>query len=113
MVFGKEGGSMAKGSITRLEQAPKKRCRKWKLRYRKDGHDRTRRFSGTYSQAQAALDEFVAEVDSEAASARIGRDVRRVRRGVGRAEGGGAADRAEHGGDVQKMPRQDKGLDMG
>ena len=58
---------MAKGSITRLEQVPKKRCRKWKLRYRKDGHDRTRRFSGTYSQAQAALDEFVAEVDSEAA----------------------------------------------
>lgn len=58
---------MAKGSITRLEQVPKKRCRKWKLRYRKDGHDRTRRFSGTYSQAQAALEEFVAEVDSEEA----------------------------------------------
>lgn len=45
---------MAKGSITRLEQVPKKRCRRWKLRYRKDGHDRTRRFTGTYSPTRRA-----------------------------------------------------------
>ena len=54
-------GSM--GSVTRLEKAPKGRCRKWKLRYKVDGKDRTRRFEGTYSQAKEALARFRAELE--------------------------------------------------
>lgn len=53
----------AKGSVTRLEKAPRGRCRKWKLRYRIDGKDRTRRFEGTYSQACEALARFRAELE--------------------------------------------------
>lgn len=51
------------GSVTRLEKVPKGRCRKWKLRYRIDGKDRTRRFEGTYSQAKEALALFRAELE--------------------------------------------------
>lgn len=51
------------GSVTRLEKVPRGRCRKWKLRYRIDGKDRTRRFEGTYSQAREALARFRAELE--------------------------------------------------
>lgn len=56
--------SKGRGSITRLEDKPKSRCRSWKLRVRVDGRERSRRFHGTYSQAEAALDSFIAELSS-------------------------------------------------
>lgn len=50
------------GSITRLEDKPNGRCRKWLLRYK----GRSRTFHGTYAQANAALEAFRAEVDDAA-----------------------------------------------
>lgn len=48
-----------KGSIEQLEKdRPAKRCRKWRLWQRADGKNRSRRFDGTYRDAQAALADF-------------------------------------------------------
>jgi len=60
------------GTIIPLEDKPKSRCRKWELRANlprqgKRYPKRTRRFEGTWTQAQAALREFIAEVESETA----------------------------------------------
>ena len=55
------------GSITRLEDKPRNRCRKWRLRYR----GKTRRFTGTYAEAKAALETFRAEVDSDTGNAPV------------------------------------------
>ncbi len=57
------------GSIQPLEDKPKTRCRKWKLRVSvgRNGHggysQRTRRFHGTYSEAKQAMREFIAELE--------------------------------------------------
>ena len=61
------------GSIIQLEKdKPKSRCRKWQLRVciGKDPRTgkykaRTRRFEGTYTQAKAALREFIDEVEGD------------------------------------------------
>lgn len=53
------------GSITRLDDAPKARCRHWRLRVVHEGKVRTRRFEGTYSQAENALDVFIVEITAE------------------------------------------------
>lgn len=55
------------GSITRMENKPRARCRKWRLRYR----GKTRVFRGTYSEAAAALDGFRREVDSDTGRAPV------------------------------------------
>ena len=60
------------GTVVPLEDKPKSRCRKWELRVNlprqgKKYPKRTRRFEGTWTQAQAALREFIAEVESETA----------------------------------------------
>jgi hypothetical protein len=47
------------GSITRLEDKPNGRCRKWLLRYK----GKSRVFSGKYADAVDALDVLRAEVD--------------------------------------------------
>ena len=61
------------GSIIQLEKdKPKSRCRKWQLRVciGKDPRTgkykaRTRRFEGTYTQAKAALREFIDEIEGD------------------------------------------------
>lgn len=50
------------GSVTRLEDKPRNRCKKWVLRIKRDGTTKTRRFSGTYTQAQEALVDFEREL---------------------------------------------------
>lgn len=59
------------GSIVKLEDKEKRRCRKWQLRV-SVGRDKsqsgkyvtkTRRFAGTYTEAQKALSEFICELE--------------------------------------------------
>ena len=64
--------SKGTGSITRVDKLPKARCRRWKLRVLVDGHDRTRRFEGTYAQAEAALLRFEAELAAPACDLTFG-----------------------------------------
>ena len=68
------------GSIVQLEKdKPKSKCRKWQLRV-PVGMDprtgkykaRTRRFGGTYTQAKAALREFIAEIEDDKVRVRSG-----------------------------------------
>ena len=68
------------GSIVQLEKdKPKSKCRKWQLRV-PVGMDprtgkyktRTRRFAGTYTQAKAALREFIAEIEDDKVRVRSG-----------------------------------------
>lgn len=68
------------GSIVQLEKdKPKSKCRKWQLRV-PVGMDprtgkyktRTRRFSGTYTQAKAALREFITEIEDDKVRVRSG-----------------------------------------
>lgn len=68
------------GSIVQLEKdKPKSKCHKWQLRV-PVGMDprtgkyktRTRRFSGTYTQAKAALREFIAEIENDKVRVRSG-----------------------------------------
>lgn len=68
------------GTIVQLEKdKPKGKCRKWQLRV-STGKDpktgkyktKTRRFSGTYTQAQAALREFIAEIENDQVVTRTG-----------------------------------------
>lgn len=54
--------SKGTGGITRLEQLPKAKCRKWRLTVVRDGKRRERRFEGSYSQAEAELRRFEAEL---------------------------------------------------
>lgn len=66
------------GSIIQLEKdKPKSRCRKWQLRVRigKDPRTgkykaRTRHFEGAYTQAKAALREFIDEAEGDRARVR-------------------------------------------
>lgn len=52
-----------KGSIQSLEPAkPKSRCRRWRLFVRTDMGKKTRTVHGTWTQAQEALKEFMAEL---------------------------------------------------
>ena len=54
------------GSIEQGEKGkPRGKCRKWRLWVSAEGQRRSRRFTGTYSQARAALEGFVAEVREE------------------------------------------------
>lgn len=51
------------GSVEQLEKNKSRgKCRKWRLWVRADGRNRSRRFSGTYREALAALDDFKAEL---------------------------------------------------
>ncbi len=68
------------GTIVQLEKdKPKGKCRKWQLRV-STGKDpktgkyktKTRRISGTYTQAQAALREFIAEIEDGHVAKRSG-----------------------------------------
>ena len=68
------------GSIVQLEKdKPKSKCRKWQLRV-PVGMDlrtgkyktRTRRFTGTYTQAKAALRDFIAEIEDDKVRVRSG-----------------------------------------
>lgn len=55
--------SKGTGGITRLEQLPKAKCRKWRLEaVDGSGKRRYRKFQGTYAQAEAALRRFEAEL---------------------------------------------------
>lgn len=57
--------SKGQGGITRLEDKPKARCRKWKLKVvDQSGKLRTRRFGGTYAQAEEAMRLFKAELEA-------------------------------------------------
>lgn len=51
------------GSISRIGTQPKSRCREWRLQVKKDGKRKTRRFHGTFAQAETALARFEAELD--------------------------------------------------
>ena len=54
------------GSIEQLEKSkPRGKCRKWRLWVRSGGRNRSRRFSGTYREAQRALEAFKAELAAE------------------------------------------------
>ena len=68
------------GSVVQLEKdKPKGKCRKWQLRI-STGKDprtgryktKTRRFAGTYTQAQAALREFIGEFEENKIRTRTG-----------------------------------------
>ncbi len=63
---------IGEGSITRLEKKPRSKCRKWRLRVQTDQGEKTRRFDGTYSQAQDALKEFIAELSTPACDRTFG-----------------------------------------
>ena len=57
--------SKGEGGITRLEDKPKAKCRLWRLKTADwSGKTRYRRFRGTYSQAEAAMRGFKAELAS-------------------------------------------------
>ena len=57
--------SKGEGGITRLEDKPKANCRLWRLKAVDwGGKTRYRRFHGTYSQAEAAMRRFKAELAS-------------------------------------------------
>ncbi len=68
------------GTIVQLEKdRPKGKCRKWQLRVScgKDPRTgkyrtRTRRFCGTYTQANSALREFISEIEDDQAQSRTG-----------------------------------------
>lgn len=51
------------GSITKLDSGPRSKCRHWRLRVQTSAGEKTRRFTGTYTQAAKALDEFLAEIN--------------------------------------------------
>lgn len=53
------------GSVTRMEDKPRSRCRKWRLRY----GGRSRVFHGRYAEAVEALEAFRTEVDLAAGCA--------------------------------------------
>lgn len=59
---------IGKGSTVQLEkmkngkEVPKSRCRKWRLKVHTELGIKTRRFSGTWSQADKALDDFINEL---------------------------------------------------
>lgn len=58
------------GTTVQLENVPRAKCRTWELRVnlpKQNGRypKRTRRFSGTYRQAQSALRDFIAQVEQE------------------------------------------------
>ena len=53
------------GSITNLDGTAKAKCRNWSLRVTKGGKRRTRRFHGTYTQAEKALERFKEDLESE------------------------------------------------
>lgn len=50
------------GSIKRLEKKERKDCRKWMLKLSTDCGVKEKRFSGTYTQAKKALEEFKSEI---------------------------------------------------
>lgn len=50
------------GSITRAEDKPKGKCRKWKLRVSTDHGQKDKRFTGTYAEAKKALERYKAEL---------------------------------------------------
>lgn len=57
--------SKGEGGITRLEDKPKAKCRLWRLKAVDwSGKTRYRRFRGTYSQAEAAMRAFKAEISA-------------------------------------------------
>lgn len=58
----------ARYRVERAEDRPRGRCRRWRLWVRADGKRRSKRFSGTYREAQAALREFVEEVSTPESS---------------------------------------------
>lgn len=54
------------GSIAKMETVPKDKCRLWRLRVYRDGKPfRSKRFHGTYRQAQAALVHFQTGIELE------------------------------------------------
>lgn len=53
------------GSITKLEKGKSRaQCRKWRLRVQTDKGEKPRRFTGTWTQAQEALKEFIGELST-------------------------------------------------
>lgn len=56
--------SKGTGGITRLEQLPKAKCRRWRLNVVRDGKRLQRRFCGTYAQAERALAEWEYELEA-------------------------------------------------
>lgn len=57
---------ISRGGVAQLDHdKPKSRCRRWMLSCRVDGRRRMRRFSGTYREACAELDEWRAQVAAE------------------------------------------------
>ena len=57
-------------TIQQLErELPKSRCRKWRLWVTTDEGRRSKRFTGTYTQAQEALKEFVADLEGQVPNA--------------------------------------------
>ena len=70
-----------KGSITPLEDKPRGKCRKWRLRVSTGEKDPktgkykppySRNFTGTYREAEAALREFIAEIEGDQIVKRCG-----------------------------------------
>lgn len=51
-----------RGGITNLDGTAKNRCRHWRLRVYVDGRESARRFTGTYKQAEEALEAFKREL---------------------------------------------------
>lgn len=49
---------LGEGAVIRREDKPKSKCRKWTLRFKTDCGSKEKRFTGTYSEAKAALGEF-------------------------------------------------------
>lgn len=54
---------IGKGSITKLEKKPKSKCRKWRLRVQTTDGEKTKRISGTWTEAEDALKDFVSELE--------------------------------------------------
>ncbi len=70
-----DGGKIkGMGTIVRMEKdGPKGKCRKWQLYVSTGKHKtKTRRFSGTYTQAKAALREFISEIEDDLVQSRAG-----------------------------------------
>lgn len=55
---------MGDDSITRLENKPNSKCRKWRLRAMTDQGEKAEGLNGTYSQAEEVLRRFVAELNT-------------------------------------------------
>ncbi len=53
---------IGEGSTTKLEKKENGKCRKWRLRVQTDNGEKTRRFDGTWSEAQKELKAFIAEL---------------------------------------------------